>query len=294
MRSSTGRPLHIRGPTTTRRRTLALAAVLAVGVAESAGAAPSAVAWERWRAHDETSRETIDHTAWTRFLQRYVVEGEDGIHRVRYGGVTAEHRGTLDAYIDRLASTPISRFRRVEQLAYWIDLYNALTIQVVLDHYPVSSIRDISLSPGLFSSGPWGRRLIEVEGEPISLDDIEHRILRPLWKDPRIHYAVNCASLGCPNLMREAFTAESVDRLLEAGVRAYVNHPRGVSLENGDLTVSSIYSWFAEDFGGEAGVLAHLRRYAGPELAARLVRLDHIDDHSYDWALNDRGAEPRG
>jgi Protein of unknown function, DUF547 len=87
----------------------------------------------------------------------------------------------------------------------------------------VASIRDIAISPGLFSVGPWGRKLIEVEGEPLSLDDIEHRILRPIWRDPRLHYAVNCAALGCPNLRSSAFTAANADILLETAASDYVN-----------------------------------------------------------------------
>jgi hypothetical protein len=253
-------------------------------------AAPRAESWERWRASDESSAARVDHAAWTRFLGRYVAPGADGIHRVRYRAVGPEDRRALGAYLDALAATPVSRLRRAEQLAYWVNLYNALTVRVVLDHYPVSSIRDISISPGLLSRGPWGRALVTVEGEPIRLDDVEHRILRPLWKDPRVHYALNCASLGCPNLMREAFTAENAEALLEAGARAYVNHPRGVSLGDGRLVVSSLYVWFGEDFGGEAGVLDHLRRYAAPELAARLAAVREIDDHAYDWSLNDAGG----
>jgi Protein of unknown function, DUF547 len=87
----------------------------------------------------------------------------------------------------------------------------------------VASIRDIAISPGLFSVGPWGGKLIEVEGEPLSLDDIEHRILRPIWRDPRLHYAVNCAALGCPNLRSSAFTAANADILLETAASDYVN-----------------------------------------------------------------------
>ncbi len=136
--------------------------------------------------------------------------------------------------------------------------------------------------------GPWGKKLVAVEGETLSLDDIEHRILRPIWRDPRIHYGVNCASIGCPNLIATAYTAENMDSLLTENARAYVNHPRGAVVEDGALTVSKIYSWFDEDFGGnEAGVIAHLRDYAGPELLARLRDIDDVADYEYDWALND-------
>jgi hypothetical protein len=160
---------------------------------------------------------------------------------------------------------------------------------VVLDHYPVDSIKDIDISPGFFSSGPWDKKLVTIEGQGLSLNDIEHRILRPVWQDPRIHYGVNCASMGCPNLQRKAFTAQNTDGLLDKAAREYVNHPRGVSMEDGDLVVSSIYDWFQEDFGGsEAGVIEHLMQYAEPGLKQKLQGFDDIDDDRYDWSLNDR------
>jgi hypothetical protein len=161
-------------------------------------------------------------------------------------------------------------------------------VKTVLEAYPVKSIRDIKISPGLFASGPWGKKLAKIEGEPVSLDDIEHRILRPIWKDPRTHYAVNCASIGCPNLPRDAFTRANMEALLEAGAKAYVNHPRGAKVSGGKLVVSSIYVWFKEDFGGnDAGVIAHLKRYANAELAKALEGVSVIASDDYDWALNE-------
>jgi hypothetical protein len=202
--------------------------------------------------------------------------------------VTPADRAALRAYLAALAATPISRFNRGEQLAYWINLYNALTLTVVLDHYPVQSIRDIDISPGLFASGPWDKTLITVEGESLTLNDIEHRILRPIWNDPRIHYAVNCASVGCPNLQDRAFTGATVAGVLDQAARTYVNHPRGARLEGHRLVASKLYDWFQEDFGGgEAGVIAHLRRYAEPAFAAALARVSEIDRYEYDWGLND-------
>ena len=158
----------------------------------------------------------------------------------------------------------------------------------MLDHYPVDGIRDIDISPGLFADGPWDKKLVEIEGEDVSLNDIEHRILRPIWRDPRIHYAVNCASIGCSNLRPTAFTAANSDALLTAAAQAYVNHPRGARVEDGKLIVSSIYVWFQEDFGGnDAGVIRHLIRYAAAGLGTRLAGVTSIHTHDYDWGLND-------
>ena len=211
-----------------------------------------------------------------------------GVNRLAYSRVSAADRAALDDYIDRLAAFEISRYGRDEQLAYWINLYNALTIAVVLDHYPVKSILDIAISPGLFSIGPWGKKLVTVDGEALSLDDIEHRILRPIWRDPRIHYAVNCASIGCPNLATMAFTGANAEDMLTRTARDYVNNPRGAELRNGRLVVSSIYEWYKEDFGdSDVGVIRHLRQYAQPNLAAALDGVTRIAADDYDWALNE-------
>ncbi len=179
---------------------VALAAFPAAALSIEALFAPSAKLWERWIAHDPNATAGIDHGTWNRFLKTYVSDGDDGVYRVAYGRVTGADKRVLEDYVAGLAATPISGYARAEQLAYWINLYDALTVKVVLDHYPVDSIRDIDISPGLFADGPWDRKLVEIEGEDVSLNDIEHRILRPIWRDPRIHYAVNCASIGCPDL----------------------------------------------------------------------------------------------
>ena len=111
--------------------------------------------------------------------------------------------------------------------------------------------------------------------------------MRPIWRDPRIHYAVNCASLGCPNLAPEPYTAQSAGAMLDEAARAYVNHPRGAKVTGRGLIVSSIFHWYKVDFGGtDAGVIAHLKKFAAPALARRLENVGEIYDHEYDWDLN--------
>lgn len=255
--------------------------------AHSASAAPKKDLWPRWATHVPGSTRTIDHGVWDGFLSRHVRADLKGLNRVDYVGVSPADKQALDGYVAKLERTDISRFDRPEQLAYWINLYNALTVKVVLDHFPVASIRDIDISPGLFSSGPWGKKLAGVEGEMLSLDDIEHRILRPIWGDARIHYAVNCASVGCPDLLARAYTPADMDAVLTANARAYVNSRRGVTIAGGDIAVSSIYDWFAEDFGdSEEGVLRHLLLYAEGETKAALEKAKGIDGYFYDWSLN--------
>ena len=261
--------------------------VICLGLAVVAPAAPKADLWPRWQHHNPENPATIDFTFWNTFLAKYVdAQHPSGIHRVRYASVSLEDRQALQHYIAVLQTVSISTYNRQEQQAYWINLYNALTVSVVLEHFPVASIRDIRLS-GLFSSGPWQARLLTIEGEKVSLDDIEHRILRPIWKDNRLHYALNCASLGCPNLAPVAYTSANIEQLLEQGARAYINHPRGVLCADGTCTLSSIYIWFQEDFGGDTeGVRQHLLLYANDQLATQLRAYRGKFKHDYDWHLN--------
>lgn len=250
-------------------------------------AAPKSELWEKWAAHDAQSTVVVDHSNWDRFLKTYVKDDPSGLNKVDYAGVSVADKKTLDDYVKTLAATSVLKLSRAQQQSYWINLYNALTVKVVLDHFPVKSIRDIDISPGLFSSGPWGKKLIEIAGEQVSLDDIEHRILRPIWKDPRIHYAVNCASVGCPDLSAQAYTAENTDMMLSANAVAYINSPRGVRVSGSDVIVSSIYDWFQADFDGtEKGVIAHLLPYATGDRKMALEKVSGISDYDYDWTLN--------
>lgn len=278
-----------------RRQFLALATAMPfVGLAPyTALAAPASDLWAHWSSHDPQSQRSLDHSRWNRFLTRYVTPSIDGINRVAYGEVQPGDRAMLTAYLSDMAKVRPTALSRDEQFAYWVNLYNALTVTVILDHYPVDSIRQIDISPGFFADGPWGRKLLDVEGMAVSLDDIEHRILRPIWRDPRIHYAVNCAAKGCPNLLATAFTPATQDQLLTEGAIAFVNHDRGFRIKNGRLHVSSIYHWFKEDFGGDdAGIIAHLNQYATGDRLAALHSKSAIAGHGYDWQLNDKATGP--
>lgn len=254
---------------------------------QTAAGAPAAELWPLWLSHAEQVSVRPQHQDWQHFLDARLRTGSDGINRMDYAGATGPQRRSLTAYLEQLQSLPVSSLTRKQQLAYWINLYNAGTVSVILAHYPVDSIRDIDISPGWFSDGPWGSKMFQIEGQQISLDDIEHRILRPIWRDPRLHYALNCAALGCPNLQPLAFTAANAESLLKQGARDYVNHPRGVRLSDGRLRVSSIYHWFKQDFGAtDDAVIRHLKQYANPTLHSQLEAVLSIDGHDYDWSLN--------
>ena len=266
--------------------TAALAILLAT--AGLPAAAQDAELIPMWDASDESSTATIDHAPWQAILDGYLITDDpSGINRFDYGGLkaNAEDRQKLAGYLQALAQLDPRTYAKAEQMAYWINLYNALTVFVIVPRYPVDSIKDIK--SGLIDFGPWNLELIPVQGETLTLNNIEHGILRPIWQDPRIHYAVNCASLGCPNLAPEAYRSDNLERLLEQSAADYINHPRGAQVTDGELLISSIYDWFKADFGGtNEGVFAHLTRYARPELADQLSGYDSFDDH-YDWSLND-------
>lgn len=277
----------------TARLTLVVTFVLPIVTSSHAAAKPEL--WAKWQQNDAASRETIDHRVWDEFLKKYVVAPHpSGINRVRYATVTPEDRAALKNYLAALQRVAISFYNRAEQKAYWMNLYNALIMDVVLTRFPVGSVRDINISPGLMVRGPWAAKLVSIEGERISLDDIEHRILRPIWKDGRIHYALNWASFGSPNLQAGAYTGANTEALLERSAREFINHPRGVEINNGRLKVSSLYAWFDEDFGGSAeGLMEHWQKYARGPLADSLSTYSGGLEHDYDWRLNAAGPEPQ-
>ena len=223
----------------------------------------------------------------------------DGINRVDYARwkANAADVKALRDFIAAVSGRQLSKLSRNETFVAWANLFNAITLNVVLDRYPVTSIREIK-SDGLFDPkaylGPWRTKRVMVEGKQLSLDDIEHEIVRPTFKDSRVHYAVNCASLGCPNLPASAWNATSLEADLDRAAREFVNHKRGVEvLAGGKLKVSSIYKWFAEDFCGDsAALIAHLQNYAAPGLAARLSKSTEIAEDQYSWVLNNVAARP--
>jgi len=243
---------------------------------------------EQFSKISPTSQKTIDHKAFSQLLKAYVRADKSGLTRVNYKDFKTK-QSALKAYIKSLEAVKVTSLSKAEQFAYWANLYNAITINVVLDAYPVKSIKDIDISPGLFSNGPWGKKLVTIEGTKISLDDIEHQILRKVHTDPRVHYAVNCASVGCPNLQNQAFDGKNLQAQLNKAARDYVNSNRGAVVKGNRLAVSKIYVWFKKDFGGnDEGVLAHLKKHADKDLKSKITKIGSINSSFYDWTLNDQ------
>ena len=237
---------------------------------------------------DPYSPITIDHSAWNCLLSRYMVRDVTGVTRLRYGAVTRQDRSSLKGYLQYLQSVDTRTLNRNEQLAFWFNLYNARTADIVLDNYPIRSIRQVKMKFTDFV-GPFDDpAAVTVLGKPLSLNDIESGIVRPVWKDPRIHYALNCASYGCPNLAPQAWTAVNLDGRLNSAAYDYINSNRAVRRSVFGVHTSKIFKWYKDDFGGsDQAVLNHLRQYANPSTQQKLQGQQKIHSHFYDWSLND-------
>ena len=227
------------------------------------------------------------HDRWDELLARYLNDHPDGVARFDYEALRASDAdaAALNGYIAVLESARPSAMGEDEAFAYWANLYNAVTVRLIVEEAPERSIREIRPRP--WSIGPWSVDRVTVEGDALSLDDIEHDIMRPRYQAALVHYAVNCASIGCPDLKATAWRGDGLAEQLDAAARAYVNHPRGVTVTERGVVVSRIYRWFREDFGAsEGGVIAHLLQYAEPELAAAIEADPNIAGYAYDWTLN--------
>ena len=227
-------------------------------------------------------------TSWPVVMQNYLSGPDvDGLIRIDYKALAASEsdRAVLKGYIKHLESQNPDTMTDAEAVSYWANLYNAVTVDVIVDNYPVKSIKEIK--SGILSPGPWKLKLVTVNGKELSLDDIEHGIMRKHFPSPHVHYMVNCASIGCPNIKPGEWKAATLDEDRETAARAFINSPRGVTINGNKLTLSSIYSWFDEDFGGnKKSVLKHIREFAGEDLATAIDNGATIRGYDYDWSLN--------
>jgi len=221
--------------------------------------------------------------AYEALLGKRISKGAGDLNLFDYAGTKSSGDDQIIRdYVAYLSAQNPDTMGAAEATAYWANLYNAETLRVIIDNYPVKSIRKI----GGFS-GPWKKNTLVINGEDVSLNDVEHEILRKKYASPYIHYMVNCASIGCPNLSTTLWKADTLEADQIAAAEAYVNSPRGVAIDGNKLELSSIYKWFKEDFGGKDGLLPHIRKHAGPELAAAIDGGAKIDGYEYDWSLNE-------
>lgn len=233
--------------------------------------------------------ESFDHSAWDRVLKRIV----NAIGEVDYAALKRD-RAELDAYLAALArSSPDNRPElfpsKRDELAYWMNAYNALVTGAVAAQYPTKSVRDLGFLYGFFR-----RKEHTLGGRTMSLMSLEHDIIRRRYGDARIHFAIVCASLSCPRLAPEVFVGRTVDAQLDGLARQFLTERRGMSIDERANTIwlSALFKWYDDDFGD---VLAFLKKYAGGEDRKRLdaMRSPRLRHYEYDWSINDPGSRAR-
>lgn len=224
-----------------------------------------------------------DHEGWTALLEEYVDEG-----LVDYQGFI-QNKELLNVYTQLLSDNPpAENWSREEQLAYWINAYNAFTVKLIVDNYPVESIKDLNPTIAIpLVSTIWNKEWFQIGGEDFSLDRMEHKILRKEFDEPRIHFAVNCASMSCPVLRAEAYEPDRLESQLEEQTRLFLNDPRRNDLNREEPRVSKIFSWFTGDFTDGQTVVDFINRYADKPISKN-ARVRYLD---YDWSLNEKKSQ---
>lgn len=222
--------------------------------------------------NEEEEEETTNafHDSFNKLLQEYV--SSNG--KVNYAGLKSnQHK--LEAYLKVLSTNPVEKnWSRNKKLAYWINTYNAFTIKRILDNFPIESIMDID------NGNTWDVKWIRIGDKTYSLNQIEHEIIRPQFKDERIHFAVNCAAKSCPPLLNKAFTEENVNRYLEKRTVQFINNTKYNTIDKRKVEVSKIFDWYKEDFGD---LIDYLNKYLKQEEIAKKAKVSFKE---YDWSLN--------
>jgi hypothetical protein len=228
--------------------------------------------------YSRSTSKPVTHEVFTGVLHKFV--DEQGW--VDYASLQKDDTA-LNTYLDQLRHVHpnAKNWNDNEAKAYWINAYNAFTLRLILDHYPTESIKDIK-SGIPFINSVWDISFIEIEGRSYSLNDIEHRILRPNFKDPRIHFAINCASVSCPVLRREAYEANRLEDQLNEQARLFINDPLRNQIEAGSVKISRIFKWFNGDFTRETDLSTFINQYSNRKIP-KGADLEYLP---YDWRLN--------
>lgn len=231
-----------------------------------------------WFISNSRSGIAVDHSIYANLLKKHVHQGN-----VDYRGFKMEE-SELDQYLKVLENVDSKSLSGNEQFAFYINAYNAWTIKLILSGYPgIKSIKDL----GNILTSPWEKKICRIDGDVITLDDIEHHILRPRFKDPRVHFAINCASLSCPSLASEPYVGNSLNRQLNDAATAFINNPQRNYLEGNTLYVSRIFKWFGKDFNDD--VVGFFIKYADEglkkelEIKKQAIKINYL---RYDWSLN--------
>ncbi|MGM5469513.1 DUF547 domain-containing protein [Flavobacteriaceae bacterium LMO-SS05] len=218
-----------------------------------------------------TEHNVIDHSSWDKLLKKYVADNGD----VNYKSFKNDAK-TLYNYINYLATkVPSKNWSKQEKLAYFINVYNANTIKLIIDNYPTKSIKDISR--------PWAKDRIKIGEDNFSLSDIEHNILRKM-DEPRIHFAINCASASCPKLLNTAYTSENVEFLLDKAARDFIGDQKKNKLSENRVQLSMIFNWYKSDFTNNGSLIDYINPYSSVKINPK-ASIDYLD---YDWNLNEQ------
>lgn len=213
------------------------------------------------------------HDAWDALTKKYVTSAG----KVNYKGMKAD-LSKISNYLDQLKNlSPKSDWSKNEKLAYWINLYNASTVYLIASNYPVKSIKDIN------GGKPWDKKFVKSGDKVYTLNQIENDIVRPRFKDPRIHAALNCAAISCPKILNGAFLPSKLDAQLNSRTKSWINNANSNKLTGSTIQVSTIFDWYAVDFKAAGGTIGFINKYAKTKVVSG-AKVSFLD---YDWALNE-------
>lgn len=229
---------------------------------------------------ESTVAEDPSHQLWDELLAEHVTD--EGL--ADYKGFIQDKQ-RLNEYLELLSQNAPNPelWSRSEQLAYWINAYNAFTVKLIIDNYPVESIKDLHPVNLPFVSSVWHKKFFRIGGEKMSLDHIEHSVLRKEFNEPRIHFAINCASMSCPVLLDEAYIPEKIEEQLQRQAVSFINDPERNQIDKNEVKLSKIFSWFKGDFTKETSLIDFINQYS-KIVVGRGVDIGYLD---YDWKLNE-------
>ncbi len=228
-----------------------------------------------------SAQKAPSHQLWDQLLKKYVnTQGRVDYTRLQ------KNKGELDAYLKVLSEhPPQNTWTQNEEKAFWINAYNAFTVSLILQHYPIKSIKDIGDKIKIpFINTPWDIRFIQIGGKKYDLNNIEHGILRKKYNDPRIHFAIVCASLSCPKLRNEAYTGAQLDNQLEEAGKTFLNDPFKNKIGADQSEVSKYFSWYKGDFTKKGSLADFINKYSVVKINSA-TRISYLD---YNWSLNDQ------
>ncbi len=228
-----------------------------------------------------SSAQPPSHDIWNNLLQKHV--DKDGF--VDYKGIIKD-KDKFQQYLDLLSSHPPGpKWTKEQKMAYWINAYNAFTVKLITDHYPVKSIKDIGSSIQIpFVNTPWQHKFFKIGGEEMKLDQIEHKILRKEFNDPRIHFAIVCASYSCPRLLNEAYTADKLDKQLIEQAKHFLANKNKNEITPSKLELSKYFTWYKGDFTKNSSLIEYLNKYA----PVKINEGADIEYKDYNWSLNEQ------